>query len=91
MQSLFARHALSLLVHVATVSCARRLPIKQDTKTHRASGRCGAYHQMRIAGVKAVGDALLAARRDALTTATSSMPSRSPVREQKLSADATDR
>jgi hypothetical protein len=46
---------------------------------------------MLIASVKSVGDAQLAARRDALTTAISSTPSRSPVREQKLSADATDR
>jgi hypothetical protein len=46
---------------------------------------------MVIAGVKAVGDAALPARRDVLTTAISNVPSRSSVREQKLSADATDR
>src|SRR6516164_9703706 len=49
--------AVALLVNIASVSRARRLPIDQHAKSHGCSGNCRSHDQVQIAGMKAVGDA----------------------------------
>ena len=56
-QPLFGHSAVALLVNVNSVSRAGRLSINQHAKFHGRSWRWRAHDKMKIAGMKAVGDA----------------------------------
>jgi hypothetical protein len=56
-QPLLGNRTVALVVNVTSVSSARRLSIDEHAKSHGSSSRCRCHDEMKIAGVKAVGDA----------------------------------
>ena len=55
-QPLFRHRAVALIVDISAVSSARRLSIDEHAKSHGRSSRCRSHDEMKIAGMKAVGD-----------------------------------
>src|SRR5690242_19709814 len=55
-EPLVVKRAVSLLVDVAAVSCARRLAIQQQLKSHRVTSRRRAHDQVEITCVEAIDE-----------------------------------
>src|SRR5205823_1716660 len=55
-QPLVGHRAVALFVDIGSMRSTGWLSIDEHTKTHGSPPRCGSHNEMKIAGVKAIGD-----------------------------------